>query len=252
MNKLKKPLLFSLILLPIAIVGGIFTVLYQFDTMPSDTINQAIAQIGSKEILIAISVVQTCLYAVVLGFVGYLLAEITGLMRPFKLEKSPLLKVLPITAILGVIFSLDYFTFGSVEPLIQEGTKAGLSVNSIIASILYGGIIEEVMLRLFFLTLIYFILWKVFCRKKSIEEIPNRLFVTANIIAALMFAIGHLPATIMTFGSITPLILFRCILLNGVPGYIFGWIYKKYGIQYAMISHMGIHIISKLILFIFI
>ncbi|MGB4004952.1 MAG: CPBP family glutamic-type intramembrane protease, partial [Halanaerobiales bacterium] len=66
------------------------------------------------------------------------------------------------------------------------------------------------------------------------------------------FAAGHLPATVTIFGELTPLILFRCFLLNGAFGLFFGWLYYKYGIQYAMISHAMLHIVSKFIWSVFI
>ncbi|MEE1056279.1 MAG: CPBP family glutamic-type intramembrane protease [Acutalibacteraceae bacterium] len=252
MNKLKKPFLFTIALLPVAILGGLFTCLYQFDLYSDEVVEQTIAQIGSKEMLILVYVIQICAYTFVCGLIGYILAEKTGLMRSFKIEKSALVKVLLITAVMGVIFSLDYWTFGSVEPAIQEGTKAGLTVNAVIASVLYGGVIEEVMLRLMVMSLFSFIIWKIFCRNKPKEKIPEIVFLTANIVAALLFAIGHIPATINAFGELTPLIVFRCLLLNGGLGFVFGLIYRKYGIQYSMIGHMGVHIISKLIWLIFI
>ena len=49
------------------------------------------------------------------------------------------------------------------------------------------------------------------------------------------------------FGALTPLILVRCFLLNGGFGLVFGRLYRKYGIQYAMLSHALLHIVSKLI-----
>ena len=66
------------------------------------------------------------------------------------------------------------------------------------------------------------------------------------IIAALLFAAGHLPTTAVMMG-LTPLIVFRCFLLNGVFGLAFGALYRKYGLRYAMIAHGGCHIVSKLI-----
>ena len=78
------------------------------------------------------------------------------------------------------------------------------------------------------------------------------VFVIANIVVAIFFAAGHLPATISIFGTLTPLILLRCFLLNGGFGLVFGWIYRKYGIVYAMIGHALFHIVSKLIWIIFI
>jgi hypothetical protein len=43
------------------------------------------------------------------------------------------------------------------------------------------------------------------------------------------------------------MLLFRCFLLNGGFGLFFGWLYRKHGIQYAMLAHAALHIVSKLI-----
>ena len=51
----------------------------------------------------------------------------------------------------------------------------------------------------------------------------------------------------MLFGELTAPVLVRCFLLNGGFGLLFGWLYRKYGIQYAMLSHALLHIISKLV-----
>ena len=125
-----------------------------------------------------------------------------------------------------------------------------MTVSGVIASVLYGGVIEEVMLRLFFLSLAAWVLWKVFFRKR--EKLTDGIFWAANILAAILFAAGHLPATAATFGELTPLLLIRCFLLNGGFAIGFGWLYKKYGIGYAMLSHALVHIVSKLIWLIFI
>ena len=73
MKKLKKPLLFTLALLPIAAIGGWFTVLYQMDLYDPSVFEEAVAQLGSMEVLILISVVQVIGYAAFCGFFGYLL-----------------------------------------------------------------------------------------------------------------------------------------------------------------------------------
>ena len=96
-----------------------------------------------------------------------------------------------------------------------------------------------------------FVFWKVFCRKAAKEEIPEGIFIVANILCAMVFAAGHLPATVSMFGGLTPLVVFRCFLLNGALGMVFGWLYRKYGIVYSCIGHMGTHIISKLIWLLF-
>ena len=66
-------------------------------------------------------------------------------------------------------------------------------------------------------------------------------------IAALLFAAGHLPATALTFGALTPLLVFRCFLMNGAFGLVFGRLYRKYGIQYAVLSHILFHVVARTI-----
>ena len=245
MNSAKKALRFVLCLLPIAAAAGWFTAQYQFAMLPPEQIDAAAAQLGSRAALNAVTVLQTVLYASVCGFFGYILSDKTGLMRPFRFESGPVRRAVLITVPAGILLSLDPWVFGKFLPEIAEADKAGLSLNSWLASILYGGIIEELMMRLFVMSLIAWLLWKIFFRKH--EAIPEGVIIGANIAAAVLFAAGHLPVTIAMFGRLTPVILLRCFLLNGAAGLIFGHLYRKYGIQYAMLSHVLFHIISKAI-----
>ena len=135
---------------------------------------------------------------------------------------------------------------------VKEGIELLLTKNGIIGSILYGGFVEEVMLRLFFMSLIAFAIWKLFFKDRYKYSIPTAVLVIANIVAALAFAAAHLPATMVTFGELTPIILIRCFLYNGGLGLLFGWLYRKYGIAYAMMGHALCHIVSKVVWFIFI
>lgn len=252
MAKFKKPLLFAVCLLPFAAAAGIFLGFYQLDICSDDVIAEMIAVYGSTNMMVAISTVQTVIYALVFGFFGYILSDKIGLWKPIGFEKKKIAVTLAVSIGGGILFSLDHWTFGNIIDGIQSGNEAGLTVAGVLASILYGGIIEEVMLRLFFMSLITLIIWKVFYRKLDRENIPTGVFAAANIIAALLFAAGHLPATLTIFGQLTPLIVFRCFLLNGGFGLIFGWLYRKHGIVYAMTSHALFHIVSKLIWIVFI
>ena len=117
-------------------------------------------------------------------------------------------------------------------------------------SFTYGGIFEEILMRLFLMSLFAWIIAKIFYRKEKV--IPIHVFVIVNIVCALLFAAGHIPSTIQLFGYVDALILFRCFLLNGTFGLAFGWLYRKYGIQYSMLAHFGCHFVSKLIWILFI
>ena len=249
-NPLTRALWFTLALLPVALVGGFFTVRYQFALYPPEIMDEALAQVGSAAVLYVISLIQTCLYAAVCGFVGYLLADSLGLIKPFKLTAQPVLFTVAISLAGGAALALlDTFVFAPIigEEAILGSVDALLSFDGWVASLLYGGVIEEVMLRLFFMTLIAWVISKIFYRNTSAGELPSRVFIMANILAALLFAAGHLPATVMTFGGLTPALLIRCFLLNGGCAIGFGWLYRKHGIGYAMLAHAGCHVVSKLL-----
>lgn len=248
-HKTRKSLLFTLGLLPIALVAAYFTALYQLEILDAVTLALLMEQMGSESGFIAVYMVQIAVYALVMGFFGHILATKLGLIRPARLEWSALKWTLPLAAIAGVLLSLDWWTFGAWIPGLREATDLTLNVPVVIASVLYGGVVEEVMLRLFMMSLMAWLGWKVFFRKA--EKAPAGVIIAANVISAMLFAAGHLPATAMLF-EVTPLLLLRCFLFNGGFGLFFGWLYRRFGIQYAMIGHALAHIVSKLIWFIFV
>ena len=249
MKKFRSSGLFALALAPVALVAGVLSAYYQLDMLDPAMLSEAIAQLGSKGAIVAIAAVQTVIYALVCGFFGHILAGKLGLMKPLRITKKSLVATLTVSLIAGIIFSLDPWIFGKYLPDMTGVGGNGLSAVRFFTSILYGGIIEELMLRLFVMSLIALIMWKVFFRK--CESVPACALIIANIASAMLFAAGHLPATIALFGDLTPMILVRCFLLNGGFGIIFGVLYTKYGIQYAMISHAALHIISQFIWYIF-
>lgn len=243
-KKFKKPLIFVLILIPIAIVGGYFTGIYSFDSSTPENQALLLEQIGSRDMLNIIMAAQTVGYAVFCGFFGYILAEKLGLIRSFKLSKKPLLLTLGLSVIVaGVVSALEYAVFCGAIPEVAASYVEKPTAANWIASLTYGGVIEELMMRLFLMSLIAFIVWKLFYKKR--ESVPTGVLIGANIAAAVLFAAGHLPTTVMMFGGITPLVLLRCFLLNGAGAVVFGRLYRKHGIQYAMIAHMLFHVVLK-------
>ncbi len=253
---LKKALIFTLTLIPVAAVAGYFALRFQMASLDPAMIDTMMQQLGDtaplsgEAMLTVLTVAQTVMYAVVCGFFGYILAHRTGLLKPLKAEKKPLAVTLGAGAVAGAAVALDYWTFGALDNRLREGMDVTLSADSWIASVLYGGIVEEVMMRLFVMSLVTWLLWRIFARKS--EKAPVWTAAVANIIAALLFAAGHLPSTLMLFGTLTPLLLVRCFLLNGCFGAVFGELYRRYGIGYAMLAHALAHVVSKTIWLIFV
>ena len=244
LNKFKKPLQFVLALVPVAIVGGYFTGVYGWTELTDDAKSQILAQIGNDQSLYyLITTLQTLLYALIFGFFGYILSEKIGLMKPIRFEKKPVLVTIWMTMFTGLVLCTDLVYFQNHIPQVAALYQGKPSFAYWMASVLYGGVIEEIMLRLFMMSLIAFLAWKLFFRREAAP--PTGVMIAANIIAALLFAAGHLPSTVQMFGELTPMILLRCFLLNGAGGLVFGYLYRKYGIQYSMMAHAGAHVLWK-------
>lgn len=97
----------------------------------------------------------------------------------------------------------------------------------------YGAVNEEVLCRLFLFTLIYF-----FVGKCVTINSKNRLITLwcINILVALLFGIGHLPAA-FKLTSPSALETFRVLFLNGIAGIVFGWLYWSKGLWTAIAAH---------------
>lgn len=242
----KKPLVFAAALLPAAVIGGLFTGIYTYEGYTAEIQQLLLTQLGGYMQYLMVIALQTIMYAAVCGFFGYILADKTGLLKSFTFEKNKLMPAGFLAVVCGVVYGLDYWIFGGHIPEAAEACR-NITYSNMIASVLYGGVVEEVMLRLFAMSLISLLLWKLFYRALPKQNIPVSVFIIANIVSALLFAAGHLPATFLTFQTVDAIVIIRCFLYNGGLGLVFGWLFRKYGIQYAMLGHAGTHIISKLI-----
>ncbi len=250
-NFIKQYWKILLIFTAVGLVGGYFVSLYSFDSVPEEMLQEMLDQGFTKTLLALIGAVQSAGYGLILGAVGIILAKKVGLWRDtLYFEKKPLLLTVVWAVIGGLCLILpDFWFFGNYSEAIRESYLVKPTIPYLLATVTYGAVIEEVMLRLFMMSLIAFIVHKLF--EKDKEKTSVWVLVAANVIAALLFAAGHLPATATMMG-LTPILVFRCFLLNGGFGLLFGWLYRKYGLQYAMLAHGGCHIVSKLIWILFI
>jgi membrane protease YdiL (CAAX protease family) len=98
----------------------------------------------------------------------------------------------------------------------------------------YGGIDEEVLTRLFLLTLIAWLGSKIFHRQQ--ERLSRVPFWIANIAVAILFGLGHLPGAALVM-QITPAVVVLALALNGIAAISFGYLYWKRGLEAAMIAH---------------
>jgi len=248
---LKNNWKFLLFVLIGGLIGGYFTGLYMYDTLSSKMLKQLQEQNMTKYLLALVSMIQYgILYGIVLAGIGLIVSKKVNLWKKFKLDKKAIIVTFIITLVGSLLlFPFDKLIFGSFSTWVNEQYNVSPTIEKILAGLLAGGIIEEVMMRLFLMTLLVFIISKLFYNNKN--EIPVKVYIIANIISSFLFALGHIPST-MTMTTLTPVLLFRCFLFNGGLGLCFGYLYRKYGIGYSMISHGLIHLISDILMIIFI
>lgn len=240
---------FLLLVLLGGLIGGYCIGLYSYDSLSEELLKQIQDQNVSKEMLALSSAIQYGIpFGVILASIGIVLSKKIKLWKDFKIDKNAIIATAIVTIIGALtLFPGDKLIFGSVNNWVAEQYTAKPTIYKIVGGLLAGGIIEEVMMRLFFMSLIVFIISKILKKK----EIPTIVFIIANILAALLFAAGHLPST-ATMTTLTPIIVFRCFLFNGGLGLAFGYLYRKYNIRYAIVSHGLCHLIADILMLMFI
>ena len=205
----------------------------------------------------------TILYGLVAAL-GLLIAGRIGLGLPFLeswLAGQPdwarvrrfLLPAIAVGALAGVaIVLLDVDIFGPqlAADLAQQGQTATPTLRApvwqgFLASF-YGGVTEEILLRLFVLSLFAWL--GGFVNRTATGRPGLAALWIANIIAAVLFGLGHLPATVAAGLPLDALVITRAIVLNGLGGLAFGWFYWTYGLEAAMVSHFSADLVLHVIM----
>jgi hypothetical protein len=122
--------------------------------------------------------------------------------------------------------------------------SAGIDLWKRLLASFYGGITEELIARLFLMTLIVWLIGKIaFKRRRQ----PSKPAIWIGILgAAILFGLGHLPATAAVW-PLTPLVVARTVLLNALAGTAFGFIYWGWGLELAMCAHFCADIVVHVI-----
>ena len=107
--------------------------------------------------------------------------------------------------------------------------------------LLYGGIIEELLLRWGFMTLLVWMAWRLF--QKGQDRPKPIYFVGAILVSSVVFASGHLPVAFMLFRELTLALTLFVIVGNSAFGLIAGYLYWKKGLESAMIAHALTHVV---------
>jgi hypothetical protein len=131
-----------------------------------------------------------------------------------------------VVATLAVVIDLALM-LPTLTPLGQTPPTPG-PVVGLLASF-YGGIAEEVLVRLFLLSAIAWVLVKIGVGKQPALH-------GATVLAAILFGLGHLPTAVRLF-ELDGALVVRTLVLNGMLGVPFGLIYIRRGLEQAIASH---------------
>lgn len=132
----------------------------------------------------------------------------------------------------GIAIVAMILAFGSPigNPSPKPHASLGFALKGLLASP-YGGIVEEVQLRVFVMTLIAWLLSRL-----AGKQAKPWVMVAALVFAALLFGAGHLPMAAKLV-PLTPTIVAPVIAYNALAGLVFGWLYWKRGLEHAMLAH---------------
>lgn len=200
---------------------------------------------GQSQLLLQLQLLLNPLLLLCLSaLLGALLAHRIGLLSivagtaPVRSGRD----TLPSAALLGLLLGLflvviDYW----LAPLLGETWRQKIQQvpsawPSLFINIFYGGITEEIILRWGVMSVLAWLLLKFLPAKH--EQIALWL---AVVLSAIIFALAHLPALAAAV-PVTSAILFRTLLLNGVVGIVYGWLFWRNNLESAMTVHATTHI----------
>ncbi len=123
-----------------------------------------------------------------------------------------------------------------LPPSLVEGWRA----DGLVTGLLYGGVVEEIMMRWGLMSLVLLGLWRLFARRRTVA--PEAAIYLAIAVSALFFAAGHLPALLAQGIPLDPPIVLRTLAWNTLAGCLFGWIFARHDLESAMLAHAGFHI----------
>ncbi len=193
------------------------------------------------------------LLVLVLGGAGLMLANRIGLGMPFvegriKGERPPfrfrqVAAIAWIAAVTLVVSSLLLHALVFDPALNAMLSDLGITVpdgapaspmQGLFAS-LSAAVTEETLFRLFGVSLLAWLIGLLFHNTRGIPR-PG-VFWAATVIFALAFGAAHLPTAAALGLPMNALVIASHLILNGIGGLVFGWLFCRFGLECAMLAH---------------
>ena len=233
-----------IILVGLSVIGVLAVLPYTFEIKKEQ---MAKAPLSRRQIVL-VSMVQSAILFAIITLIGLLATNAIGLSVTSPIE------VIPFAILFGFIggFALILLEQIIFKPHLPPALKKGeghIALWKRVSASLYGGVNEEVLMRLFLVSGIAWVLAQIGQTPAGLPS--DGMIWLAIILASILFGIGHLPAT-AAMTRLTSVIIVRALVLNGIIGILNGWIFWQYGLVAAIIAHFSadiiLHVVAPLLI----
>jgi len=192
----------------------------------------------------ALSLINPIILLLVFAGVGTWLAPRTGLDAPLIrawLVGQPLTQifrrqVIPALAV-GAAVAVVLVSFSAISAPWFANTIAAKFDIPLLPRLLYGGATEEILCRWGLMTIFVWLLLKT--RANGIFP-----YIAGATAAALLFAAGHLPMLFLLVETPKAVMIAAIIFGNFLPGFLFGLLFWKRGLESAIMAHAIAHFLA--------
>lgn len=125
---------------------------------------------------------------------------------------------------------------------VRAQANASPAVPALLLGLFYGGLAEEVVMRWGLMSLVVWCVLRVQRRGPAGGQSPSPAAAwTGIVVAATVFALGHLPALAQSVELSGPIVA-RTLALNILAGIAYGWLFWQRSLESAMVAHATTHI----------
>lgn len=242
------------VLLVAGLLGVVAVLPYMMELLGSSIFGRVAASDLPMPLVITLALLQNGILLAVAILIGLVLSERTGLRMPLiqawttgkraSVAQAVVLPGLLVGVAIGAtLVAIEALVFLRHLPPAMHPLFTIPLWKRLLAGVLYGGITEELFMRLFLVSLVAWLCGRWWRTPGGLPTSGG--FWIAIVLVAVVFGLGHLPAT----SAITPLttmLVWRALVLNGIAGIAFGYLYWKHGLEAAMIGHMGAHLVMQI------
>jgi membrane protease YdiL (CAAX protease family) len=242
------------VLLVAGLLGVVAILPFMMELVGGGIFSRAAAPDLPMPLILTLALLQNGILLAVTILIGLVLSERTGLRMPLiqawttgkraSVAQAVVLPALLAGAAVGAtLVAIEALVFLRHLPPAMQTLFTIPLWKRLLAGVVYGGITEELFMRLFLMSLVAWLCGRWWRTPGGLPT--SGAFWLAIVLVAVLFGLGHLPAT----SAITPLttmLVLRALVLNGIAGIAFGYLYWRHGLEAAMIGHMGTHLVMQI------